>query len=94
MREQEKILKVLRERNGWSFGLEILEANTSIHRSSLYINLASLQERGFVDSMNVPAASPGHLPRIKYKITDSGRGKLITLERVSVGRADVVPQLS
>lgn len=43
-----------------------------LHRGSIYSLMSRLEKGGFVESLEVPGADEGSMPRTKYRITQTG----------------------
>lgn len=67
-----EVLKVLQRHPAGAYGLEIVsESNGAVKRSSVYVLLGRLQEKGFVRVKTTRSTHPG-LPRPIYIITGDG----------------------
>ena len=74
------VLKILQQRPGGAYGLEIVaDSNRAIKRSSIYVLLGRLEEKGFVRVKKTTSKHPG-LPRPIYIITAEGMRAVHALE--------------
>lgn len=71
-RSEMAVLKLLQHRPGGAYGLEIVAGSDgSIKRSSIYVLLGRLEEKGFVRIKKTTSKHPG-LPRPIYVISGAG----------------------
>lgn len=75
------VLGQLKE-HGESYGLDLVrKSNGKLNRSSVYIVLGRLEEKGFVRSRTVKETNPG-LPRPRYSLTEAGE-RMLEASRVA-----------
>lgn len=71
-RSELEVLKILQRKPAGAYGLEIVaESNGATKRSSIYVLLGRLEEKGFVRVKKTTSTHPG-LPRPIYIITAEG----------------------
>jgi DNA-binding PadR family transcriptional regulator len=71
-RSEMAVLKLLQQRPTGAYGLEIVaESNGTVKRSSIYVLLGRLEEKGFVRVKKTTSTHPG-LPRPIYVISGEG----------------------
>lgn len=66
------VLKILQQRRAGAYGLEVVaDSSGAIKRSSIYVLLGRLEEKGFVRVRKTTSTHPG-LPRPIYIMTAEG----------------------
>jgi DNA-binding PadR family transcriptional regulator len=83
-RSEMVVLKLLQHRPSGAYGLEIVaDSNGTLKRSSLYVLLGRLEEKGFVRIKSTISEHPG-LPRPIYVISGEGLRVVRACELVEV----------
>jgi DNA-binding PadR family transcriptional regulator len=71
-RTESLVMELLRSRE--RYGLELVDASSgALKRGSVYVILARMEEKGFVDSRQEERGSGGGMPRRLYRATPYGR---------------------
>lgn len=72
-RDEERVLRALAARDGdWTYGLDLVRGGAA-SRSTVYLVLSRLEERGLVESRMTVASPIRGLPtRREYRILDAG----------------------
>jgi DNA-binding PadR family transcriptional regulator len=83
--KEETILRLL-VAGGELYGLEIVaKSEGAVGRGTVYVTLARMQEKGYVDShQEEQAAGATGLPRRRYKVTGEGARVLRTWDQVAL----------
>jgi DNA-binding PadR family transcriptional regulator len=77
------VLQVLREGPREMYGLEIVKASGGqLGRAAIYITLARMLEKGYIQSRTPAQDSHPGLPRPRYKLTAVGERALKAAEKV------------
>jgi DNA-binding PadR family transcriptional regulator len=77
---QRRILEVLATADRELYGLDIVAAGVA-GRGSVHVELARLEDLGWIAAREVPPADPAMLPRRAYRITEAGGVQLLPAAR-------------
>lgn len=81
-----EVLKLLQGEPRGMYGLEIVDRSEGlVGRSSVYVLLARLEEKGFVRVRRTTSSHPG-MPRPIYSITGSGQRAIAAFELATMSR--------
>lgn len=79
--DRQLILELLAGQPGWVFGRALVELSEGrLGRATVYVALDSLEDAGQVESRPDPNHDGIGLQRRQYRITNSGRGRLVADE--------------
>ena len=80
---QRRILEVLATAEGEMYGLDIVAAGAA-GRGSVYVELARLEDLGWISAREEPPVDPAMLPRRVYRITEAGGAQLLPAARTTL----------
>ena len=81
---QQRILEVLAAADGEIYGLDIVAAGAA-GRGSVYVELARLEDLGWITAREVAPEDLAALPRRIYRITKAGGAQLLPTARSTRG---------
>ena len=81
---QRSILEVIAASDGEMYGRDIVIAGAA-RQASVYVDLARLEDLGWIAAREEPVADPTMMPRRIYRITEAGGAQLLPVARSTRG---------